>query len=156
MPCDVLLIRQTTQCLQELKIRSTHKLAAGDAIHLTSLTGLSSLSLEDAGPAVGEFTSVALACSLTNLRYLNLRCCRLDGMVCIPATAKLTGLTMLDLQTERDTPVLQEQQLSMLSSLTNLSCLWVTGVPAEAVKRFRAALRQQQKCTVYCSSNCQR
>jgi hypothetical protein len=68
---------------------------ADDAMHLTTLTGLTNLDL--CGRLVGDVTAVALACHLSQLRELRLVECNLGSRASLPAIAKLRQLRHLNL-----------------------------------------------------------
>jgi hypothetical protein len=136
--------------LQDLSIRSATPIAAGDAQHLSSLVGLTRLSLENLWAGVGDFAAAVLMCSLTQLKALSLRSCELGSCACLAPLAKLTDLTALDLSYNSGV----EQRLMVLTSLVNLRVLAVgrAGQASnEVVAEFWAALhgarqrRQQQQ-----------
>jgi hypothetical protein len=114
------------------------RLVPGDALALTALTGLTRLGLELLGDGVGDLAACALACSLKQLRHLDLKQCGLGGMVCLGAIAHLTQLTELCLM--RNAGITQ-QGLMLLTRLTNLQWIGVNvgdGITAEDVAQFQA------------------
>jgi hypothetical protein len=136
--------------LQDLSISSATPIAAGDAQHLSSLVGLTRLSLENLWAGVGDFAAAVLMCSLTRLKDLSLRSCELGSCACLAPMAKSTDLTALDLSYNSGV----EQRLMVLTSLVNMRVL-VVGRAGQAsnevVAEFWAALhgarqrRQQQQ-----------
>lgn len=115
-------------------------MARGDALHLSTLTGLTYLDLHHADKAVDELASVALACNLSQLRLLDISKGEVGAaLACIPALAKLTSLTYLAVPEEE---ALQPKHLSMLTGLTNLKRVVATVEDQEAWQRFAAAMPQ--------------
>jgi hypothetical protein len=129
--------------LQDLCIASSSRLLDGDAIKLTALTGLTHLVLGGLGQGVGELAANALACSLKQLRHLDLQDCELGSMSCLAAIAHLPQLTELRLE---GNPGLTRQGLMLLTGLRNLQKLGADAdkfMTAYAWKRFWAAVRRQ-------------
>jgi hypothetical protein len=109
-------------CLRDLTISADSRLLLGDALALTALTSLTRLKLAFIGSAVDEVAACALACSLTQLRSLDLRGSPLGGVGCLAPIAQLSQLTELlldhvDGMTRRGvmllTKLTQLQQLSL-------------------------------------------
>lgn len=94
----------------------------GDVLALTALTALTHLRLSGGGACVSDAAAAALACSLKQLRYLDLRDCELGPMACVGAIAQLRHLSCLLLD---GNPGITQQGLMMLTRLPNLSCLVV-------------------------------
>jgi hypothetical protein len=114
------------------------RLVTGDALALTALTGLTRLVLEQLGDGVGDTAACALACSLKQLRHLNLKQCGLRGMACLRGIAHLTQLTELCLEGNEG---LTPQGLMLLARLSNLRWIGVNvgdGVTQEDVEVFKA------------------
>jgi hypothetical protein len=65
--------------LSDLSISSSTPVAAGDAQHLSSLVGITRLSLESLWAGVGDFAAAVLMCSLTRLKALSLTSCELGS-----------------------------------------------------------------------------
>jgi hypothetical protein len=108
----------------------------GDALALTALTSLTYLALPNANQGVGDVTATALACSLTQLCYLDLAGCDLGHMACLGSIAHLTQLTRLNLDRN---PGVNEQGLMLLTSLRLLRRVNVagcSGVDAAALARY--------------------
>jgi hypothetical protein len=123
-------------------------LEKGDALALTALTGLTSLSLTSHGAALGDLEANALACNLTQLRYLNLSDNDLGSMVCLAAIARLTQLTGLVLYDAYGQMALTQRgliMLIMLSRLQELDLLCNDEVTEQVLERFWAAVRAQQQ-----------
>jgi hypothetical protein len=120
-------------------------LVLDDALALTALTGLTGLNLQGVHAGVTDVVATALACSLRQLRDLNLSACQLGDAVCLAAIGQLTQLTKLTLWAVEG---VTERGLSLL---TNLSCLQQLEVKtgdeltAEALDRFWAGLRSTQQ-----------
>jgi hypothetical protein len=104
----------------------TAELDADDAVHLTALTGLT--SLEVCAWRVGDVAAVALACHLSQLQQLRLIHCSLQSKASLPAIAKLVQLRHLDLSVN---PVGSAggcvTLLTQLSALTHLKLHGPTG-----------------------------
>jgi hypothetical protein len=138
--------------LQDLTISSATPGAAGDAQHLSSLVGLTRLSLDSLWAGVGDFAAAVLMCSLTSLKALSLTSCELGSCACLAPMAKLTDLTALDLSHNSGV----EQRLMVLTGLTNLQELSVGRAGqsgSEVVQSFgqrcicgRGSSRQQCSC----------
>jgi hypothetical protein len=114
-----------------------------DALALTALTGLTSLNLQGLGPAVTDVVATALACSLRQLRDLDLSGCHLGDVVCLAAIGQLTQLSKLSM---REVEGVTEQGLGLL---TKMSCLQTLEVQTEestdeVLARFWAALQFAQ------------
>lgn len=114
--CDVLA---SLTALQDLSLESS-SLMDGDALKLAALTNLTRLVLADVGPGVGELAANALACSLKQLRHLDLQDCNLGSMSCLATIAHLSQLT--ELRLERNSG-LTRQGLALLTRLSNLQQL---------------------------------
>jgi hypothetical protein len=69
--------------LQDLRFSASSQLTAGDALWLTALTGLAHLDLGGIGEGVGEMAATAIACSLRELRFLDLQDCALGDIIII-------------------------------------------------------------------------
>lgn len=69
------------------------EVAARDCLHLTALTGLTSLSFEDLGDAVGDTVAVALAANLSQLCSLKLSGCGLQTDTVLPVLAQRQQLS---------------------------------------------------------------
>jgi hypothetical protein len=128
--------------LQDLRIWESSQLTACDALWLTILTGLTHLQLGGLSTGVGELAANAIACSLKELRYLDLQGCNL-GSVCLAAIAHPPKLTELKLEGNCG---LTRQGLMQLTRLSRLQKL---GSDAECMtphswQSFWAALRQQR------------
>jgi hypothetical protein len=78
--------------LQDLEVWGP-RLAPGDALALTVLTGLTRLFFKEVGEGVGDAAAVALARSLTQLRCLDVQAAH--SAECVAAVAELTQLTKL-------------------------------------------------------------
>jgi hypothetical protein len=118
-------------------------LLPGDARALTALTGLTRLVLRALGSGVGDVAATALACSLRQLRHLDLHSCNLGDMVCLAAIGQLTQLTALHLCGNE---VLTREGLMLLTGLTRLQQLGVrrnVEVTDAVVEEFWAAVREQ-------------
>jgi hypothetical protein len=76
-----------------LVIKSSSELVPGDALALTALTALTCLDLNGGGCGVDDVAAIALACSLTQLRSLDLGEARLSSTACLAAIGHLTQLT---------------------------------------------------------------
>jgi hypothetical protein len=109
-------------CLRDLTICNQSCLVPGDALALTALTSLTRLDLAYTDRVVDDVAATALACSLTQLRSLNLQGCALGGLACLAPIARLSQLTELlldgvDGMTKRGVMLLTEltqlQQLSL-------------------------------------------
>jgi hypothetical protein len=75
--------------LQELGVSWWEgEVAARDCLHLTALTGLTGLSLDDLGDAVGDTVAVALAANLSQLCSLALSGCGLQTDAVLPVLAQ--------------------------------------------------------------------
>jgi hypothetical protein len=87
--------------LQDLHIPEGSVLPTDDALALTALTNLTRLVLHDDADGVTDMTASALACSLKQLRVLDLsskhpgNSRRLGSMVCLAAIGHLSQLTSL-------------------------------------------------------------
>jgi hypothetical protein len=117
-------------------------LLPGDARALTALTGLTRLVLRGLGSGVGDVAATALACSLRQLRHLDLHSCDLGGMVCLAAIGQLTQLTALHLFGNEG---VTREGLMLLTGLKRLQQLGVCRneeVTDAAVEEFWAAVRQ--------------
>uniref|UniRef100_A0A383W1D2 Uncharacterized protein n=1 Tax=Tetradesmus obliquus TaxID=3088 RepID=A0A383W1D2_TETOB len=85
--------------LRDLRITSKDShLEPGDALALTTLTGLTRLVLDGAGDGVGEEAAAAIARSCRQLRHLDLSWCRLGCGACLAEIGTLTQLTQLRLE----------------------------------------------------------
>jgi hypothetical protein len=129
--------------LKDLCLDESSLLTAGDARALTALTGLTRLVLGGLGDGVGDVAATALACSLRQLRHLDLQSCELGDMVCLAGIGQLTQLTALQLEGNDG---LTREGLMLLTGLTSLQELGVSdieGVTDADVEEYWAALRQQ-------------
>jgi Leucine-rich repeat (LRR) protein len=106
--------------LKDLCISENSCLVPGDALALTALTGSTRLVLDGLFDAVGDAVATALACSLRQLRHLDLRACELSSFECLAAVGQLTGLTELHLNSNS---AVTEQQLMLLTGLSQLQQL---------------------------------
>jgi hypothetical protein len=123
-------------------------LAAGDALALTALTGLTSLIMTSHGSALGNLEANALACNLQQLCHLDLSNNELGSMVCLAAVARLTQLTELVLYDGDGLNELTQRGVMMLTGLSRLQKLGVgisDKVTAQVLQRFWAAVRGQQQ-----------
>jgi hypothetical protein len=114
---------------------------------LTALTGLTELILECETGGVSDLAASALACSLKQLRHLDVSRCDMSSMVCLAAVGHLTQLTTLRLPGSG----LTQQGLMLLTRLSQLQELTVHGneeVTDELVEQFWAAVRQQQQQSI--------
>lgn len=96
-------LRPVAACASLARLKGLKHLAApiahivpGDALALTALTGLTHLHLE-AEDGVDDVVASALACSLKQLRHLDLSCCELGSMACMATIGHLSQLTALKL-----------------------------------------------------------
>jgi hypothetical protein len=131
--------------LRELCIDGESRIAPGDALALTALTGLRSLVLNRVGAGVGDTAAAAIAGSCKQLCRLDLSRCGLLSMGCLANMRHLTQLTELWLTGNSG---LMQQGLMQLTGLTRLQRLGVdrnAEVTDEVVDRFWAALRGQQQ-----------
>jgi hypothetical protein len=129
--------------LEELVLSTA--MVPGDALALTALTKLTSLILHCGNGGVDNFVATALACSLKQLRHLDLSYCSMDSMVCLAAIAHLTQLTVLRLWGNSG---LTKRGLMALTGLSDLQELSVTNneeVTDEVVEEFWAAVKQQRQ-----------
>jgi hypothetical protein len=129
--------------LRDLSFYPSSSLVPGDILALTVLTGLTRLLLNDLD-GVSDLAATALACSLRQLRHLELDYCSLGDMVCLAAIAQLTQLTELSMYGKIR---LKEHGLMLLTGLKQLQKLHVCtneSVTQEALGRFWKAVRQQQ------------
>jgi hypothetical protein len=83
--------------LRDLTISAPWYLVPGDALALTAMTSLTRLDLAYTGSGVDDVAASDLACSLTQLRSLDLRGCALGGLGCLASIARLSQLTQLRL-----------------------------------------------------------
>jgi hypothetical protein len=81
--------------LRDLCIHSKSVLVTEDAQALSVLTGLTRLVLDGIGRGVGDVPATAIACSLKQLRHLDLQNCALGSMHCLAVIGRLTKLTEL-------------------------------------------------------------
>jgi hypothetical protein len=110
-------------CLKDLTVGSRSCLVPGDAVALTALTSLTRLNLAYTGGAVDDVAASALACTLTQLRSLDLRNCMLGGLLaCLAPIAHLSQLTELRLAGVEG---LTRRGLMLLTRLTQLRQLSV-------------------------------
>uniref|UniRef100_A0A383VZK6 Uncharacterized protein n=2 Tax=Tetradesmus obliquus TaxID=3088 RepID=A0A383VZK6_TETOB len=132
--------------LRDLSLSSASCLVEGDVLALTALTGLTKLDcswMDD----VDDAAATALACSLKQLRHLDLDCCRLVDMKCLAAIGHLTQLTALYLEGEWS----RQQELMLLTGLSCLQELRIGASPEDlnefwaAVRRGRQQQQQQQQ-----------
>uniref|UniRef100_A0A383VXL9 Uncharacterized protein n=1 Tax=Tetradesmus obliquus TaxID=3088 RepID=A0A383VXL9_TETOB len=145
MPACSMLARLTT--LQDLCLHSPSSLAEGDALQLTALTNLTRPVLGGLGAGVGELAANALACSLKQLRHLDLQRCNLGSMSCLAAIAHLQQLTELRLEHNSG---LTRQGLMLLTRLSNLPQLSTDEAAGESITscawaEFWAAVRTQRR-----------
>lgn len=120
------------------------RLAPGDALALTALTGLARLELSNVRDGVGELAATAIASSCRQLRHLDLRACDLGSMGCLAVVRHLTQLRALDL---RGNGKLTQQGLMLLTRLKQLQQLRVdtdnnAEVTDQLLQSFWAAVRQ--------------
>ncbi|KAF6248735.1 hypothetical protein COO60DRAFT_1648566 [Scenedesmus sp. NREL 46B-D3] len=131
--------------LRDLSFSAAANLLPGDALALTALTGLTRLVLAHLEHGVGDLAACALACSLKQLRHLDLQECDLGDMVCLAAIAHLTQLTELRLGC---TSGFTRQRLMLLTGLTDLQRLGFCSdeeIRVEVMDSFWAVLQQQQQ-----------
>jgi hypothetical protein len=98
------------------------ELVPGDAQALSTLTGLTHLVLDGLHQGADDVATTALACSLKQLRHLDLRGCRLGSMSCLAAIGQLRQLTELHL----DGNELTKRGLMLLTGLSRLQQLGVS------------------------------
>jgi hypothetical protein len=129
--------------LRDLCIHSDSVLASEDALGLSVLTRLTRLVLNGVGAGVGDVPATAIACSLKQLRHLDLQNCALGSMHCLAVVGRLTKLTELRLEGNDG---LTCERLLLLTRLSQLQELGVSedAVDAHAVRLFWAAVRGQQ------------
>jgi hypothetical protein len=72
-----------------------------DCMHLTVMQSLTSLALGNMREAVGDMVAVALACSLPELRCLDLTRCSISTDTAMPAFARMRHLTKIVLTGNR-------------------------------------------------------
>jgi hypothetical protein len=108
--------------LRDLTISGGLRLVPGDALALTALTSLTRLNLAFKGSAVDDVAASALACSLTQLRSLDLQACDFCGLVCLAPIARLGQLTELQLNFVDG---MTRRGLMLLTKLTQLQLLSV-------------------------------
>lgn len=72
-----------------------------DCVHLTVMQSLTSLTLGNMREAVGDMVAVALACSLPELRYLDLTKCSISTDTPMPVFARMRHLTKIVLTGNR-------------------------------------------------------
>jgi hypothetical protein len=109
-------------CLMDLTISADSRLVPGDALALTALTSLTRLKLAFTGSAVDDVAACGLACSLTQLRSLDLWGCALGGLGCLAPIAQLSQLTELLLD---HVDGMTRRGLMLLTELTQLQQLTV-------------------------------
>jgi hypothetical protein len=129
--------------LRDLSLGRSSSLAPGDALALSALTSLTRLVLGGTSQGTDDVAATALACSLKQLRHLDLSWCKLGDMACLAAIGQLAQLTELRLY---GTP-LKQRSLLLLQGLTRLQSLVVTcsqEVTPVVLRRFWAALGKQQ------------
>uniref|UniRef100_A0A383W7L2 RNI-like protein n=1 Tax=Tetradesmus obliquus TaxID=3088 RepID=A0A383W7L2_TETOB len=119
-------------------------LVAGDVLALTALTGLTRLALSGLEFALGDLEATALACSLTQLRSLNLSDNQLGDMVCLAAIARLTQLTRLVLWDNIECNRITQRGLMMLTTLTRLQKLGMYQRNDVCTEEFWDVLHGQQ------------
>jgi hypothetical protein len=120
-------------------------LVPGDALALTALTNLRTLILNCDSGGVDDFVATSLACSLKQLRHLDLSYCKMHSMVCLAAIGHLTQLSVLRLLGNSG---LTKRGLMALTGLSLLQELDVTNdeeVTDEVLEDFWAAVKQQQQ-----------
>jgi hypothetical protein len=129
--------------LQDLCIHSKSVLVVEDALGLSVLTTLTRLVLDGVGAGVGDVPATAIACSLKQLRHVDLQNCALGSMHCLAVVGRLTKLTVLRLEGNDG---LTSERLMLLTRLSHLQELGVSedAVDARAVRLFWAAVRGQQ------------
>jgi hypothetical protein len=123
--------------------------AALDALHITKLTQLTRLSIESWD--VGSVVAVALACNLTQLRWLKLVECELMDAAALPSIGKLAQLQHLDLKISsklRHTVETCDDCLLFLTELRALTHLqlseaWGAAPSKEALDTFWSLVRGQ-------------
>jgi hypothetical protein len=101
-------------------MRSAVHIAHGDALALSALTNLTRLNLSGMRAGVGDLAASALACSLKQLRHLDLTDCNLGSLACVPPMAQLVHLTQLQLCGNVE---VTQQGLMLLTKLSNLQQL---------------------------------
>jgi hypothetical protein len=97
-----------------------------------------------AGSAVDDATAAVLACSLTQLRELDLEQCELGSFSCLAAIGKLVHLTNLNIDNYDCDSVLTREGLMLLTGLTRLQKLQLCPskeVTGAVVDEFWAAVR---------------
>lgn len=134
--------------LRDLTVTGEHTrgmLEAGDALALTALTGLTSLSLCNLDAALGDLEANALACNLTQLRDLDLTDAWLGDMVCLAAIARRTQLTGLALWFNTSSSDLTQRGLMMLTTLLRLQELGLYECGDISLDAFWAAVPGRQR-----------
>jgi hypothetical protein len=137
--------------LKELEI-SRVMLVPGDAAALTSLTGLTYLSLYSTRAGVDTAAAGKLASCLKQLRHFDVSCCDFDlGMEFMAAVGQLTQLTQLKLGGNGS---LTEQGLMQLTGLTRLQHLqlYQDQVAEETLREFWADV-SSAGCCYYASGS---
>jgi hypothetical protein len=111
--------------LSSLAFEDGTRLAPGDVLALTALTGLTRLQLASMGNGVGTAAAVALARSLQQLQHLDLQKCsiNLSNVQLMSAIGQLSQLTELRLNGNSG---LSRQGLMQLAGLSQLRQLGVS------------------------------
>jgi hypothetical protein len=144
--------------LKQLVIELGSRLEWEDAGALSTLTGLTLLSLHDAQQGVRDTAAKAIARSLTQLRHLDLAACYLGlpcneeddtyepgGRECLAAIAQLKQLTYLDVSENAFTNE-AVMQLTVLTRLRMLKAALLHGLSGEAYSRLEAAMPYAKHC----------
>lgn len=116
-----------------------------DALHLTSLTRLTELSLSGFKAGVGDYAASVLACSLLRLRHLDLEGCELGYCACLAPIARLIGLTHLGLSCNEGLTNQHLMRVTGLSRLVELGVQHGTSISSEGIDRFWTVMRHQQQ-----------
>uniref|UniRef100_A0A383VBF8 Uncharacterized protein n=1 Tax=Tetradesmus obliquus TaxID=3088 RepID=A0A383VBF8_TETOB len=129
--------------LKELCLGRSY-LVPGDALALTTLTGLTRLELQLVNAGVGDLAATAIAGSCQQLRHLDLRSCSLGSMACLAAVRHLTQLTELHLDGNSGLTVQGLMLLTRLKRLKHLGVDRSEQVTDQVVQCFWTSVRQQQ------------
>uniref|UniRef100_A0A383WPB8 Uncharacterized protein n=1 Tax=Tetradesmus obliquus TaxID=3088 RepID=A0A383WPB8_TETOB len=131
--------------LRSLTIPMPSWMVPADALALTALTALTHLDLSGAGNGVDDLVASALACSLKQLRHLDLTFCQLEHMACMAAISHLSELTFLGLIRVGEAYERALMQLTNLPCLQRLSLSQDVGVSEDVIGGIYAAMRQRRR-----------